>query len=59
MPNPASVEPVEVGHFIADVTAGPTSERVRARLALLVSDGEGGVAEESLHPDADARSRRR
>ena len=55
MPNPASVEPVEVGHFIADVTAGPTfPSACVARLALLVSDGEGGVVEESLgEPDAD------
>ena len=55
VPNPLGVEPVEVGHFKADVTAGPTfPSACVARIALLVSDGEGGVVEESLgEPDAD------
>ena len=55
MPNPLGVEPVEVGHFKAEVTAGPTfPSACVARIALLVSDGEGGVVEESLgEPDAD------
>ena len=55
MPNPQGVEPVEVGHFTAEVAAGPTfPSACVARIALLVSDGEGGVVEESLgEPDAD------
>jgi hypothetical protein len=55
MPNPQGVEPVEVGHFTAEVAAGPTfPSACVARIALLVADGDGGVVEESLgEPDAD------
>ena len=51
----AAGAPVEVGHFAAEVTAGPTfPSACVARMALLVSDGAGGYVEESLgEPDAD------
>ena len=57
VPNPfgAAGGSVEVGHFAAEVTAGPTfPSACVARMALFASDGAGGYVEESLgEPDAD------
>ena len=54
-PNADGSSAETVGHFTAEVSAGPTfPSACVARMALLTSDGDGGYVEESLgEPDSD------